>query len=175
MKSSHQPVTMRLSWPWTLAASLLLAFAVSACATRVTQAESDRAAVTGRVAELLARYASNDQAGVLSMLDRSGFTVYGSDAAELVRTPAAVRELMTNDFALWKAARFGQIRDLDLFVQGAVATAYFHAPLSIDGRPPVLVRFSTTWRKAEGEWFLVQSANTVPTIGSSAADLARRR
>jgi hypothetical protein len=163
------------SRPCYLAWSLALALAVSSCGTRSPESESDRAEVTQRVARLLTLYASNDQEGVLSMLDRSSFTLYGSDAAELVRTPAAVCELMTNDFVLWKTARFGEIQDLDLFLQGAVATAYFHAPFSVSDRRPILVRFSTTWRKVEGEWLLIQSANTVPTIGSSAAELAKRK
>jgi hypothetical protein len=175
MKFSSDSCKAQASRLLSLVCWLVMALVVSSCATPPSRSESDTSMIVQRVGELLARYASNDQEGVISMLDTSGFTLYGSDVAELVRTPAGVRELMTNDFALWQTAKFEAIQDLDVVLQGAVATAYFHVPLSVGGRPPILVRISTTWRRVDGEWLLAQSANTVPTTGSSAAELVKHK
>jgi ketosteroid isomerase-like protein len=159
-----------------LVAALGLAGCVAVVAPEgVTRAdEAERARVTQQLEQLLQRYAANDVDGVLALLDGE-FIVYGSDAAELVRTPQQLRQLMQDDFALWRTAKFGHLRDLDLRVNGSLATAYFHVPFSAGGRAPLTVRFSTTWRKTGGEWRLAQSANTVPTTGQSAAALLQAR
>ena len=60
-------------------------------------------------------------------------------------------------------------------VHGQQATAHFHVRFSAGGAAPVTVRFATNWRKVDGQWRLMQSANTVPTSGQSAAELVRRR
>ncbi len=160
-----------------MALLLPIALLLTSCATSssVAQGSSQHIAVSQRVNELLSRYAANDQDGVLAMLDPSQFTVFGSDVTELVRTPVQMRKLMADDFALWHSASFGSAQDFDLRVDGTLATAFFHVPFSAGGRPPVLVRFSTTWRKVGGAWLLTQSANTVPTVGSSAAELTQRK
>lgn len=149
-----------------------LALAFCLFATGVSAEPSD-ASVIVAVHKLLDRYASNDPKGVIALLDPEGFIIYGSDAAEEVRTVPALMELMKADFRLWHTAAFGKIRDLSIVVQGSLATAYFQVPFSAGGRPPVLVRFSTTWRKVNGVWRLRQSANTVPTIGMSAEARAK--
>lgn len=162
------------------ALALAAALALAGCVTVVAPAgasradDAERARVTQQVEQLLQRYAANDVDGVLALLDGE-FIVYGSDEAELVRTPQQLRQLMQDDFALWRTARFGQLRDLDLRVHGHLATAYFHVPFSAGGGAPLTVRFSTTWRKVGGEWRLAQSANTVPTAGQSAAALLQPR
>ncbi len=157
-----------------LAAAVVPVLASCASARPHADAEAGRPAVEGRVAELLRRYAEDDADGVLRLVDPAGFIAYGSDLSEVVRTPAELRRLMADDFALWRSATFGAVRDLDVRVDGALATAYFHVPFSAGGRPPVVVRFSTTWRKSEGRWLLTQIANTVPTVGSSARELIGR-
>jgi hypothetical protein len=81
--------------------------------------------------------------------------------------------MMATDFALWRTARFGELADVSARVFGDLVTAFFHVPFSAGGRPPVTVRFSTVWRRHAGEWRLTQSANTVPTTGSSATELLR--
>lgn len=149
------------------------ALALCLFATTAIAGPKQDASVIAAVHELLERYAANDQTAVAQLLDPEGFVVYGSDAAEKVETIPALRELMDADFRLWRTASFGEIRDLSVVVEGRLATAYFHVPFSAGGRPPVLVRFSTTWRKVEGAWRLRQSANTVPTTGMSAAELAK--
>lgn len=126
-----------------------------------------------QVNTLLSAYSSNDPDGVLYLLRPSGFTVYGSDAAEIVTTESGVRAMMREDFQLWKTARFGEIRDLSVTVTGGLASAFFQVPFSAGGSPPVLVRFCTVWNRVGGKWKLVVSANTVPTVGSSAAGILK--
>lgn len=154
-----------------VAAGAVLTFCLFA--TVASSRPDDDASVITAVHSLLGRYASHDSAGVIALLDPQGFVVYGSDAAEKVETIPALVELMNADFRLWHTAAFGEIQDVSTVVDGSLATAYFQVPFSAGGRPPVLVRFSTTWRKVNGAWRLRQSANTVPTVGMAASTLAR--
>jgi ketosteroid isomerase-like protein len=132
-----------------------------------------RATVVNQVDQLLKSYAANDVAAVLGLLD-DDFVLYGSDVKEVVRTREQLRQLMADDFLLWRTASFGAVTDLDVRVEGSLASAHFHAPFSAGGRPPVVVRFATTWRLVDGRWRLIQSANTVPTVGQSATELLRK-
>jgi ketosteroid isomerase-like protein len=150
---------------------LLAALAAPPSPGRAQDADARRQ-VEDSVAALLAAYAADDPDKVLSMLDARGFVVYGSDAAEVVRTPAELRQLMADDFALWQTASFGTPANLDIRVEGAMASAFFDVPFSAGGRPPLTVRFATTWHRDGDAWRLVQSANVVPTTGSSAHALA---
>jgi ketosteroid isomerase-like protein len=150
---------------------LLAALAAPPSPGRAQDADARRQ-VEDSVAALLAAYAADDPDKVLSMLDARGFVVYGSDAAEVVRTPAELRQLMADDFALWQTASFGTPANLDIRVEGAMASAFFDVPFSAGGRPPLTVRFATTWHRDGDAWHLVQSANVVPTTGSSAHALA---
>ena len=151
---------------------LAAALALGGCATPRSEAD-DRREVQARVAELLQHYAANRPEAVLSMLDER-FIVYGSDLSERIVGPAALRQMMSDDFRLWRSARFGTPRDMDLRIAPELATAYFHVPFAAGGGPEVVVRFSTTWRRTSEGWRLTQLANTVPTVGSSAAELLRR-
>lgn len=136
-------------------------------------ANHERRSVAKHVDALLRSYAANDVDAVVALLD-DDFVLYGSDVKEVVRTRDQLRQLMADDFLLWRTASFGELTDLDVRVQGTLATAHFHAPFSAGGRPAVVVRFATTWRRAADGWRLIQSANTVPTVGQSAAELLRK-
>ncbi|MGB6142876.1 MAG: nuclear transport factor 2 family protein [Rhodanobacter sp.] len=151
--------------------ALALALALAACASTSPRTTDARGEVEQQVDKLLHAYAANDPAAVLAMLDPRGFTIYGSDVTEVVRDDAGLRQLMADDFALWKTARFGAPANLDIRVEGTVASAFFDVPFSAGGRPPVTVRFGTSWRHDDGRWMLMQSSNTVPTTGSSAHQL----
>jgi hypothetical protein len=80
---------------------------------------------------------------------------------------------MDDDFAVWHSARFGEPADLDIRVGSDLATALFNVSFSRGDGPQLRVRLSTTWRRRKGQWFLTQSSNTVPTVGSSARDLLK--
>lgn len=134
--------------------------------------DADR--VQARVDELLAAYARNDVEAVLAMLDPRAVTVYGSDVVEFYTRPDEVRRMMRDDFRLWRSAEFGAPRDLSVRVAGELATAFFHVPFRAGGGREVVVRFATVWRRDGDRWLLTQSANTVPTTGSSAAELLER-
>lgn len=152
--------------------ALHLALALAACASTPPRATTEaRAEVEQQVENLLHAYATNDPAAVLALLDRRGFTMYGSDVAEIVHEPAGLRQLMADDFALWKTARFGMPANMDIRIEGTAASAFFDVPFSAGGRAPVTVRFGTSWRYDHGHWVLMQGSSTVPTTGSSAHQL----
>lgn len=164
--------------PTMLARCVAIAIAASsmaACSTQQTrQAEpSVQTALHERVDELLRRYAANDQEGVVAMLDPQHIAIYGSDASEVVHSVDELRQLMRNDFALWGTASFGAVQDFDFRTDGTLATTFFSVPFTPGPMQPVQVRFSMTWRNVGGQWLLTQSANAVPTVGQSAADLLK--
>jgi len=138
---------------------------VSACASTPPAAKVDRAAaeqeIMKRVDSLLYRYSQNDQPGVLAMLDPDRLTVFGSNLTEIIRSSDQLRGLMTRDFEQWGSASFSDVRDVDVRVEGNLATAYFVLTFSAARGPTLPIRFSTTWRKVNGEWLLTQSANSV--------------
>jgi ketosteroid isomerase-like protein len=134
----------------------------------------DIAEVTQRVRQLLAAYASNDVDSVLRLCDAASVVVYGSDASEIARGAAALRDMMAADFKLWGAASFGEPTDLDVRQDGNLASAFFNVQFTVGGQRPVPVRMAMVWHRMRGEWRLIQSSNTVPTVGSSAIELLRR-
>ncbi len=152
---------------------VLVFIAATGCVSTSTLRQTQDDSVKSSIQALLDSYATNNQQAVTTMLDPDGFIIYGSDLHEKVETVPDLAKLMDDDFQLWKTASFGQVQDLSLFSDGVVAVAHFHVPFSAGGRPPVIVRFSTTWRRVNGIWKLRQSANTVPTTGMSAAELAK--
>lgn len=155
-------------------AAVLLALVPVLAAAREPSSSADAQAVHATIEHLLARYAANDADAVLDLVAPQ-FVMYGSDAAEKVDSDAALRTLMRDDFTLWRTASFGAMQDEDIRVFGDVAVAHFQVPFRAGGGPDVLVRFATTWVRDGGRWQLVQSANTVPTRGSSAAELVSGR
>ncbi len=143
-------------------------------AQRMAAERQDQVQVMQRAALLLERYAMNDPEGVLALLDREQFTIFGSDISEVVRSEHALRQLMEDDFALWRTASFTEVREVDFRTDGTLATVHFVASFSPGGGPALPVRFAMTWRKTNGEWWLTQSANSVPTRGQSAAELRKK-
>jgi ketosteroid isomerase-like protein len=156
------------------ACKLVVALSLGTLAPMAAQARGGDAQrqVEASVDALLAAYAADDTDKVIAMVDPRGFVVYGSDVDEVVRTPGQLRQLMADDFALWKSASFGTPSNLDVRVEGTMAGAFFDVPFSPGGAPPVTVRFATTWHRDGDRWLLVQGANVVPTTGSSAHALA---
>jgi hypothetical protein len=155
-----------------LGAALLVGALVRAPSHAQAQDDGARRQVEASVDALLAAYAADEPDQVLAMVDARGFVIYGSDVDEVVRTPEQLRQLMADDFALWKTASFGAPANLDVHVEGTMASAFFDVPFSPGGGPPVTVRFATTWHRDGDRWLLVQGANVVPTTGSSAHALA---
>jgi ketosteroid isomerase-like protein len=129
--------------------------------------------IENRVQQLLTAYAADDKSAVLAMVETTHLTLYGSDIAEVVTGGDELVQMMTDDFALWRTARFGAIQDLSVRAGGELATAFFNVPLSVGGQPPVIIRFATVWHHVRGGWLLTQSSNSVPTVGSSAKEILK--
>ncbi len=151
----------------------IMLMAKSAYADPVT-VRMERVQIQSRVHALLTAYAADNQDAVIQLVDTQAFSFYGSDISEFAHTPAALRRMMTDDFKLWHTAKFGKPENLDIRVSRDMATAFFDVPFSAGGGPEVTVRLATVWRKVNGVWLLIQSANSVPTMGSSARELLRK-
>ncbi|HET7922899.1 MAG TPA: nuclear transport factor 2 family protein [Gammaproteobacteria bacterium] len=154
---------------------LSLSLATAGCASHAAvTAQNERAAIETQVHALLTAYQADDQNAALKLVDSGQFSVYGSDISEFVQTTAGLRQMMSDDFKLWHSAKFGPVKDLDIRIGHDLATAFFNIPFSVGGRPAVMVRMTTVWRKVNGVWLLTQSSNTVPTTHSSARELLHR-
>jgi len=151
----------------------VLVIAVAAQPAAVGAASDPVHGLASTVESLLAAYEKNDAPAVIALLDHRGFVVYGSDSAERVTTESGMRTLMHDDFALWHTAHFGPMREVSSRIEGNIGWVLFQVPFSAGGLPEVLVRFTTVWRRVSGAWFLMAASNTVPTVGSSAADLLK--
>jgi hypothetical protein len=137
---------------------------LTACATPKT-AKVDAASekeVMQRVQLLLDRYARNDQAGVVAMLDPAGITMLGTSFDEKIKSPAELRALMERDFAQWQTAKVSDVRDVDVRGDGTLATVYFLMTWQAGDGPGVPIRLTTTWHRVNGEWLLTQSASALP-------------
>jgi hypothetical protein len=141
-------------------ATLLLA----ACATPKTTAWDPAAEkeVLQRAELLLDRYSRNDQAGVVALLDAERFHLVGTGFGETIATPAELRALMERDFSQWGSASFKDIRDVDVRSDGRTGTVYLTFTFAAGGGPSLPIRFTSTWRKVNGEWLLAQAMSAVP-------------
>jgi hypothetical protein len=136
---------------------------LAACATPTARVDPKAGEeVIQRVNLLLDRYARNDQAGVVALLDPSGITILGTSFEEKIKSPSELRALMDRDFGEWQTAKFTDVRDVDVRVSGSLATAYFLMTWQAGNGPTAPIRMTTTWRKVDGEWLLTQSATALP-------------
>jgi hypothetical protein len=140
---------------------------LSACATSRVPADpvAAESAVMHRAQLLMDRYARNDQAGVVAMLDPERVTMLGTSFNEKVTSPAGLRALMDRDFAQWKTASLTDVREADVRIDGNLATAYFVVTFSAEHAPTLPLRMFTTWRRVNGEWLLTQSGTALPPPG----------
>jgi ketosteroid isomerase-like protein len=133
--------------------------------------------VARRSAELLHAYGHKDNARLRAMLDPDRVAFYGADSAEVATTLQGVMQRIRDDQALWDSLVAGPMRNLRVEGDGRFAVAMFDVGTEVYRGPGLahyLVRFAMTWRRgADGEWRLVQSMNSVPTTGQSAAEIIR--
>ena len=148
-----------------LAMTALAMFSVYATAAGKADSAPADEQVMQRVHLLLDRYARNDQAGVIAMLDPERITILGTGFDEKVSSPADLRVLMDRDFAQWQSATFTDIRDVDVRTHGKLATAFFVVTFSAAQGPSLPLRMFTTWRRVDGEWLLTQSGTAIPPLG----------
>lgn len=157
---------------------LLLALLAAPLAARAQTSTTAETALRQRVTALLAAYGRQDVAGVLALAE-PGVVMIGTDSAEVRVGRAAVARQLRDDFLLWLRMEFGAPEHLHLALDGRLASAFFDVPSTVaregNRRDRYYLRFATTWRKApDGQWYLVQSMNSVPTKGQSAGELAEK-
>lgn len=119
-------------------------------------------------------YVAGDWTTVESYLADETLDVYGSDLAEFARTRSSFRAMFDNDQKLWRGgARLGKATEISSTRSRNLATYFFHREFVLGDRR-MTVRFCTVWRRVNGRWKLVQSANAVPTVHESAAEILAR-
>jgi len=115
---------------------------------------------------------------VMNLVGPDAVLLMGSDLSEVCTTRAQAEELLQNDFRLWDSSSFGEVRHVFTEKSGSLVTAFFEVPFTFKrggDEHTVVIRFTTVWRKTPGGLKLVQSANTVPTVGQSAKELLSPR
>lgn len=135
--------------------------------------DSAREPVVGIARAFLTAYANGERDAVLARVDPQ-IVMYGSDVAEVFRGVDGVRQMLEGDRKLWRGpASIGSMQDVTVVASGGLSAMTFQAPFSLGSRPPILVRFSMVWKRHGDQWRLIQSANSTPTIGQSAAELLK--
>lgn len=136
--------------------------------------DSHRLAILDRVDELLSAYSAKDAERLLQLISPEEIAVYGTDYAEACFTHEAVVRQLELDFHLWDSVRFDEPQHISIQVSSSLATAFFDVAFYsvIDGHEQQFnCRFATVWINRADVWYLVQSLNTVLTVGHSAADM----
>ena len=150
--------------------SVALAAAWLAFSSYAHAAEPDLQAT---VATYLNAYTQGDKTNVLAALD-SAVRVYGSDIAEVYSGIDGVSKMFDGDMKLWGGTgKFGAMRDVSTVHEGNLEAIFFNIPFSVRNNPPVLVRVSMVWRLNPQGWKLVESSNSVPTVGQSADEILK--
>jgi len=126
------------------------------------------------IRSFLDAYAAKNIDALMAMLDPQGILVIGTDAAEVISTPAAARTLLEADFQLWEQSAFRDFRSFAVRREGRGASIFFEVPWSRlnPGEPDFLLRFAQFWVRRHDGWKLAQSLNAVATQGQSAAEIA---
>lgn len=171
---------MPMNRPVRAAAALAL-LAVAACASGRPASPAPCADPTpelsARIVEMLRAYGRKDDPALLAILQPGEVMMYGADSAEVALNRADVMRRVRDDQMLWDSLVAGPVRNLRVEHAGPLAVAMFDVPTDVyrgPGRAHYLVRFATTWRRAaDGQWRMVQSMNSVPTKGQSAAEIIR--
>lgn len=131
-----------------------------------------------RLREFLDLYASKDIPGLMNLVGDDSLVVMGSDLSEVCTTRSQVEELLRNDFRLWDSASFGTLSRVFTHQSRNTITAFFDVPFTMRrgaNEQTVVVRFATVWSRTASGLKLIQSMNTVPTVGQSAKDLLAPR
>ncbi|MES1199849.1 MAG: nuclear transport factor 2 family protein [Pseudomonadota bacterium] len=162
-------MTHALSRRWALGMGL----AAGLAASPALAADDD---LRTAVRAFLDAYASKNIDALMAMLDPEGILVIGADAAEVVTTPAAARDLLEADYRLFEHSAFRDFRGFNMRREGRGASVFLEVPWSRlnPGEPDFLLRFAQFWVRRHDGWKLAQSLNAVATQGQSAAEIAAR-
>jgi len=149
---------------------LVLAAAVAAICAVPASAEPN---LQQTVTAFLNAYAAGDKAAVINALEPE-VQFYGSDVSEVYRGAQGASDMFDADMKLWGGtARFGTMWHVSGARDGRLASIMFDVPFTAGKNPTVTVRFAMAWVLDGGEWKLVQSSNTVPTVGQNARDVPK--
>jgi len=149
------------------------ALVMVACMCAVTAWAAPAQPVSQVADQFLDAYVAGDWDKVRTHLSPKHLYVYGTDVSEFATGPAEFKTMFDADQKLWRgAASLGETTQVSEIDSGSVATLFFTREFTLGDRV-MKVRFSTVWEREKGEWKLVQSSNTVPTAGQSAAEILK--
>ncbi len=165
---------------WSACLAVVLA---CGCGQRPSSPErmaAERQAVEGLVAAFWKAHESSDPAPTSRLLaSSSDLLLFGTDAAEVMRTRAQWEAQVKADYEVVQAMKFGPPKNLSVLLagDGASASVLCEIPgeLTIGGKGQQAVfRFAAGVRKEGGEWRIVQGMVAVATVGESAAEVAAK-
>ena len=125
-------------------------------------------------------YQAKDLAAARKPFTSSGeLLFFGTDSAEVVRTPGEWETQMKNDWELFQSVKFGEMRNVSVVVSsdGELGSILCETPADITmggQQSHFLFRFDGTVRKETGEWRFVQGMIAIATVGQSSAELAAK-
>lgn len=123
---------------------------------------------------MLDLYARKDIAGVMNMMADHEVLIMVADLGEVCTSRADIEQLPRNDFRLWDSASFRRVNHVYTRQSGKLVSAFFDVPFTTQKagqQQTFIIRFATVWRKSPQGLQLVESANTVLTVGQSAKEI----
>jgi ketosteroid isomerase-like protein len=125
------------------------------------------------VSAFLNAYAAGDKATVIDAIEPN-VQLYGSDISEVYKGVQGASDMFDADMKLWGGtAKFGTMWHASAMRDGRLATIMFDVPFTAGKNPTVTVRFAMAWVLEGGEWKLIQSSTTVPSVGQGVSDILK--
>lgn len=109
----------------------------------------------------------------------SGIMFFGTDSAEVMKSPANLDERMKDDMQLFDSFKAGEPRNLSTQIDsyGELASTVCEVPvdMTVGGQAShSLMRLAMTLKKENGEWHIVQGMDAFATVGQSSAEMVAK-
>ena len=162
---------------------LVIAALVSGCGPKklnVQDIAREKKAVESVITTFWKAYESKDLAAMDKFLSTSPEVVFfGTDSAEVVKSPAQWEIQKRDDMQLFEAFKAGELRNLSIQVDsyGELASSVCEIPLDmkIGGQMShSLARIAMTMKKEKGDWRTIQGMLAFATVGQSSAELVAK-
>jgi len=161
---------------------LTLSFVIGCAQPDMTadQKAAEIEAIKSQIAKFFNAYEARDVETAKSVVSSSGdFLAFGTDAAEVMKSQSDFEKQVEDDLQLFESVKSGELKNLSVQISnsGDLASAYYEMPLeaTIGGETSnFMLRFAHTFRKENGEWRMVQSIASSPSMGQSSAELVQQ-
>jgi ketosteroid isomerase-like protein len=169
---------MRNILPFVIALGLL-----AGCAPKVLtpeQVAQEKEAIKAAITNYHKGYETKDEKLFKGLMSVSpDFMFFGTDVAEVIKSPAEMETQKEYDFQLFESANFGETQDLAIQVSsdGSLASAVYQVPIEMKmgaETSNATLRFAFTFLKENGSWKIVQGVAAMATTGQSSAELVKK-